>query len=201
MSKTRSDSFVTFAKDVRMRLRATHLLLAFALGLGCAVILTFPAWSLGTIRSVDDATARGATIAKLAAPEPVENAELPRLLIDTSTHSLTVTIPGKEPMVMKAQGAYALTKGSFSVARKAVDPLWQAPPTYFLRRGLKVPEEGSSARSMRGALGHQALFLSKSVAIHSGPIWNDDVGGVKLSSTDMAMLFDVVSVGAAVEVR
>jgi hypothetical protein len=184
-----------------MRLRATHLLLAFGLGLGCAVIFTFPAWSLGTIRSGEEATARGATVAKLTAPELNDTIELPHLLIDTSSHSLTVTVPGKDPVVVKAQGAYALTKGSFSIARKEVNPLWQAPPTYFMRRGLAVPEEGSSARSMRGALGPQAFFLSQAVAIHSGPVWNDDVGGVKLSSADMAMIFDVVSVGAAVEVR
>ena len=89
----------------------------------------------------------------------------------------------------------------FSVTRKETNPLWQAPPTYFLRRGLSVPGEGSPERSMRGALGGQALFLDQGRAIHSGPIWNDDVGGIKLSSQDMAMLFDAVAVGATVEVR
>jgi hypothetical protein len=54
---------------------------------------------------------------------------------------------------------------------------------------------------MRGALGAQALFLDEGRAIHSGPVWNDDVGGIKLSSQDMAMIFDVVGVGATVEVR
>jgi hypothetical protein len=184
-----------------MRVRATHLLIAFAVGLGCAVILTFPAWSLGTVRSVQDAAVRGSAVAKLTAPELVEDTAVPHLLIETTKHTLTVTVPGKAPMVMKAQGAYALAKGSFSVVRKEVEPLWQAPPTYFLRRGLQVPDEGTPARAMRGALGSQALFISKAVAIHSGPIWNDDVGGVKLSATDMAMLFDVVGIGAAVEVR
>lgn len=184
-----------------MRVRTTHLLIAFAFGLGCACILTFPAWSLGTVRSSDETTVPGSAVAKLTAPQVVDGAALPHLLIETTKHTLTVTVPGKAPIVMKAQGTYALAKGSFSVAGKEVDPLWHAPPTYFLRRGLQVPEEGAPARAMRGALGHQALFLSKVVAIHSGPIWNDDVGGVKLSAADMAMIFDAVGVGAAVEVR
>ena len=54
---------------------------------------------------------------------------------------------------------------------------------------------------MRGALGAQALFLTQNIAIHSGPIWNDDVGGVKLSSADMALLFKVIGLGTKVEVR
>jgi len=54
---------------------------------------------------------------------------------------------------------------------------------------------------MRGALGAQALFLTQDVAIHSGPLRNDDVGGIKLSSADMALLFKVVGVGTKVEVR
>jgi hypothetical protein len=54
---------------------------------------------------------------------------------------------------------------------------------------------------MRGALGAQALFLDQGRAIHAGAVWNDDVGGIKLSSEDMAMLFDAVGVGATVEVR
>jgi hypothetical protein len=53
---------------------------------------------------------------------------------------------------------------------------------------------------MRGALGKQALFLDHGRAIHSGPIWNDDVGGIKVSSQDMALLFDAVTVGATVEI-
>lgn len=184
-----------------MRLRPTHLLVCFAVGMGLAVILTFPAWSLGTVRSSGSNDLPYRSAAKLTAPELVEDATLPRLMIDTTQHTITVSVPGKTPVVMKAQGAYTLKKGTFSVATKELDPLWQAPPTYFLRRGLQVPTEGSPARAMRGALGHQALFLDSSVAIHSGPIWNDDVGGVKLSSADMGMLFDVVRVGATVTVR
>ena len=184
-----------------MGVRVTHLFIAFAVGLGFAVILTFPSWSLGTVRSGDGATLSVGVVAKLNAPKFVDDSAAPRLLIETTKHSLTVNVPGKTPVVMKAQGAYAMKKGTYSVARKEVEPLWQAPPTYFLRRGLPVPTEGSPARAMRGALGHQALFIDSTVAIHSGAIWNEDVGGVKLSSGDMAMLFDAIGVGATVEVR
>ena len=184
-----------------MRVRVTHLFIAFAVGLGCAVILTFPAWSLGTVRTGGVSVVRGGGVAKLSEPKLVDDSGLPHLVIETSKHTLSVTVAGKAPVVMNAQGAYALKKGTYSVAQKEVDPLWVAPPTYFLRRGLQVPAEGSPARAMRGALGHQALFIDRSLAIHSGPIWNDDVGGVKLAAADMAMLYDVVSVGATIEVR
>jgi hypothetical protein len=91
--------------------------------------------------------------------------------------------------------------GTFSVSRKEMNPLWEAPPTYFLRRGLAVPQQGSSERAMRGALGARAIFLDHGRAIHDGPVWNDDVGGVKIAPQDMALLFDAISVGATVEVR
>jgi lipoprotein-anchoring transpeptidase ErfK/SrfK len=123
------------------------------------------------------------------------------VIIDKSKHSLTLLRNGETPVVLRAQGAYAMKPGVFEVSRKEENPLWQAPPTYFLRRGLAVPPEGSSQRAMRGALGAQALFLTQEVAIHSGPLWNDDIGGIKLSNADMALLFKVVGVGTKVEVR
>ena len=140
--------------------------------------------------------------ARMRAPSEMPSTDLaPRLIIETTKHTLTLSRPGEAPITMKAQGAYALKKGTYSVALKQADPLWYAPPTYFLRRGMKVPPDGSKARFMRGALGHQALFFDKQVAIHSGPVWNDEIGGVKLSSEDMAQLFETVALGTQVEVK
>jgi len=140
--------------------------------------------------------------ARMRAPiEPPSNDLVPKLTIDTTKHTITLTTPGESPVTMKAQGAYSLKKGSYSVALKQTDPLWYAPPTYFLRRGLKVPADGSKARFMGGALGHQALFFDKQLAIHSGPVWNDEIGGVKLSRDDMNKVFETVSVGTKIEVR
>jgi hypothetical protein len=140
--------------------------------------------------------------ARMRAPAELPSMErTPRLVIETTQHTLTLSRPGEDPVTMKAQGAYALKKGTYSVALKQADPLWYAPPTYFLRRGMKVPADGSKARFMRGALGHHALFFDKQVAIHSGPVWNDEIGGVKLSPEDMAKLFETVGVGTQIEVR
>lgn len=140
--------------------------------------------------------------ARMRAPSELPSTDLaPRLIIETTKHTLTLSRPGETPITMKAQGAYALKKGTYSVALKQADPLWYAPPTYFLRRGMKVPADGSKARFMRGALGHQALFFDKQVAIHSGPVWNDEIGGVKLSSDDMTKLFETVGIGTQIDVR
>ena len=171
-----------------MTLRPARLLFAFAVGLGCSVVFTFPSWSSGTVRGSEP-------------EEGLSQHGIPRLIIESRKHSLTVSVPGKTAVTIKAQGAYALKAGSRTVVAKEVDPVWKAPRTYFLRRGLAVPDKSSSAGSLRGALGHQALVLSGDVALHSGPIWNDDIGGVRVSPQDMALLFDMVPVGAVVEVR
>lgn len=181
-----------------MRKNTTRILFALAVGLGISIVFSFPAGSSGAVRLGGAPSRSSSDVGRINQPD-LDAATL--LVIDTSKHSLTVHRPGHSPLVLKAQGAYAMKHGSFSVTRKETNPLWQAPPTYFLRRGLSVPEEGSPERSMRGALGGRALFLDQGRAIHSGPVWNDDVGGIKLSSQDMAMLFDVVTVGATVEVR
>jgi hypothetical protein len=184
-----------------MIVRSTRLLLAFAVGVGCSVVFTFPSWSSGTVRVQSERQLLGASVAKLSDSAEPREESVPKLVIETKRHTLTVSIPGKEPIQMKAQGAYTLTSGSRTVVQKERDPVWQAPPTYFLRRGLPVPGHDSSSRFLKGALGHQALILEGSIALHSGPIWSEDVGGVRVSAQDMALLFDVVPVGARVEVR
>lgn len=140
--------------------------------------------------------------ARMRSPSEIPAPEsAPQIVIETTKHTLTLSLPGENPVTVKAQGAYALKKGTYTVALKQMDPLWYAPPTYFLRRGMKVPPEGSKARYMRGALGHQALFFDKQAAIHSGPIWNDEIGGVKLSQQDMNRLFETVTIGTQIQVK
>lgn len=184
-----------------MKLRPARLLFAFVAGLSCTVILAFPAWSSGTILTSKDLQNRGDSFAKMkASPEVVEGVAQPRLVIKKSDHTLTVQTPGKAPVTVKVQGAYLLPIGARSVIGKELNPVWKAPPTYFLRRGLPVPADDSPARLKTGALGSQALMLEGAVAIHSGAVWSDDVGGVKVSAQDMALLFDAISIGATVEV-
>jgi hypothetical protein len=180
-----------------MRINTTHLLFAFAVGIGLSIILSFPAGSSGAVRRETDRSRTSTSVGRIHNPELGVPS---RLTIDTTKHSLTIHREGHSPIVLKAQGAYAMKHGTFSIARKEANPLWQAPPAYFLRRGLAVPPEGSPERAMRGALGPQAIFLDEGRAIHSGAVWNDDVGGLKVSSRDMELLYDVVTVGATVEV-
>lgn len=181
-----------------MRISTTHILLAFGFGLGLSIVLSFPAGSSGAVRSDREGSVPRSIVARFNEPDIGGSSHL---IIDKSKHSLTLLRDGQTPVVIRAQGAYSMKPGVFEVSRKEENPLWQAPPTYFLRRGLAVPAEGSSERAMRGALGAQALFLTQNIAIHSGPIWNDDVGGIKLSRADMELLFKVVGVGTKVEVR
>lgn len=183
-----------------MAIRTSRLLMAFAFGLGCSAIFTFPAWSSGTVRANEYAPRVGGTIAKLNAPSEVEQNALPKIVIETTRHTVTVVVPGKTPILMKAQGAYTLKVGSRMVVGKELDPVWKAPPTYFLRRGLEVPSNESPERFLRGALGKKAIVLDGAVALHSGPMWNDDVGGVRISAQDMALLFEMVPVGARVDI-
>ncbi len=181
-----------------MRLKTTHLLFAFAFGVGLSIIFSFPAGSSGSVR-IDGGGNKGrSAVGRILNPEVGGSS---RVVIDTAKHSLTIHREGDSPLILKAQGAYAMKHGTFAIVRKEEDPLWQAPPSYFLRRGLPVPAEGSPAREMRGALGTHAFFLDHERAIHSGAVWNDDVGGIKLSRQDMSLLFDAVAVGTVVEVR
>lgn len=162
-------------------------LAVIALGMGALVVFMFPAGSLGSMRP-DNHT-------------PTGDEALPHLVLESAKHTLTLTVPGQAPVKMNAQGAYALAKGTFTIQQKVNDPMWKAPPTYFLRRGLQLPEDGSSAYMVKGALGRQALFMDERVAIHNSLVWSDEVGGVRVNNEDMARLFESVKVGATIEVR
>jgi hypothetical protein len=140
-------------------------------------------------------------MARMRPPEQEQPISPPHLVVHGASHSLTLSLPGSAPVTVKAQGTYALKPGSYKVALKQTEPLWYAPPTYYLRRGIQVPADGSKARYMRGALGSKAIFLDREIPIHSGPVWTEEIGGLRLSEEDMARIFDAVAVGGRVEVR
>ena len=140
-------------------------------------------------------------MARMRPPEPEQSNIPPHLIVHGASHSLTLSLPGSAPITIKAQGTYAMKPGSYAVALKQHDPLWYAPPTYFLRRGIQVPADGTKARFMRGALGNKAIFLDREIPIHSGPMWTEEIGGLRVSTDDMARIFDAVTVGGRVEVQ
>lgn len=66
---------------------------------------------------------------------------------------------------------------------------------------MTVPEEGSRERFKRAALGPKTIFLNDHTPIHSGPVWMQEIGGIRLSPAEMRQVFSTVTVGTRVEVR
>jgi lipoprotein-anchoring transpeptidase ErfK/SrfK len=87
------------------------------------------------------------------------------------------------------------------VTLKEENPLWYAPREYFLKRSMAVPEEGSRERFKRAALGSKTIFLNNHTPIHSGPVWMQEIGGIRLSTAEMQQVFSTITVGTRVEVR
>jgi len=45
------------------------------------------------------------------------------------------------------------------------------------------------------------LYINQDTPIHSGVVWSEEVGGLRLGSDEMARLYDDLGVGAPIEVR
>jgi len=123
------------------------------------------------------------------------------IVISRKDKTLTAVSPGSSPLVFKSEGAQNLPEGTFSVTLKEENPLWYAPPDYFQKRSLPIPEEGSRERFKRAALGSKTIFLSNHTPIHSGPVWMEEIGGVRLGAAEMQQLFSMITVGTRVEIR
>jgi lipoprotein-anchoring transpeptidase ErfK/SrfK len=127
--------------------------------------------------------------------------EVARIVVSRNDRTITALRPGIPPIIVKAEGAQRLPTGSFSVTIKEENPLWYAPAEYFSKRSLQIPQEGSRARFMRAALGNRALYLNNQAPIHSGPVWLDEIGGIRVKQPDMEQLYSMIAVGTRVEVR
>lgn len=102
---------------------------------------------------------------------------------------------------VRAEGINGINKGRYQVLHKQSDPAWHATDSYFTRRGLEVPPEGSPRRFLRGALGSHVIFLDKNTPLHSAPHYSEDVGGVRVEPTALESLFGELEVGSVIEVR
>jgi hypothetical protein len=136
-----------------------------------------------------------------AALPTTATSEIAQIIISRQDRTITAMQPGSAPMVFKTEGAQLLPMGSFSVTLKEDKPLWYAPNEYFTKRSLEVPDQGSRSRFMRAALGHRALYLNDQTPIHSGPVWLQEIGGVRVKQREMDQLYSMVNVGTRVEVR
>ncbi len=121
--------------------------------------------------------------------------------IDTSKKSLELMKGDQVVAHLSGLGVESLKPGLFKVKHKQRNPLWYAPDSYFTARSLPTPMEGDKARFRRGALGDFVIFLDQDTPIHSGPIWLDSIGGVKMDEAELSKLYYSLEVGAAVEVK
>lgn len=130
---------------------------------------------------------------------PVSTVE--SVIISRVDETITTFNSDGKPVVFRAEGTADLKPGAFTITAKEEHPLWYAPTSYFEKRLMPVPQEGSRDRFRRAALGNKALFLNNSTPIHSGPIWMEEIGGLRVKRSDMPTLFAMLDIGTRVEVR
>lgn len=123
------------------------------------------------------------------------------LAINKASRSVSVMDGDQVLLSSNAEGLDALKPGTYEVIHKQRDPLWYAPDTYFSSRLLTMPPQGDRERYRKGALGDFVLYLDPELPIHSSPLWSDEVGGVRLNTTEIARLYYSVDIGSVVEIR
>lgn len=99
------------------------------------------------------------------------------------------------------EGIDYMPNGVFQVLHKQRNALWYAPDEYFTKRKMDIPPPGDRARFRRGALGSFVLFIDKNTRIHSGPLWSNEIGGIKLSDQDLSRIYYQLDLGSVVEVK
>jgi hypothetical protein len=138
---------------------------------------------------------------RLPQTESIPVAAVESVIISRVDETITTLNSDGKPIVFRAEGTARLKPGAFTITAKEEHPLWYAPSTYFEKRLIQVPKEGSRDRFRRAALGNKALFLNNSTPIHSGPIWMEEIGGLRITRADMPSLFAMLDIGTRVEVR
>lgn len=120
--------------------------------------------------------------------------------IDSSTKTVSLMNGDAVARTFSAQVG-ELPKGEFQLLHKQRAPLWYAPDSYFAARRLNVPAQGDRSRFRRGALGEYALFINKDTPIHSGPVWLDEIGGIRISDAEMMQLYPIFEIGDRVVIK
>lgn len=100
-----------------------------------------------------------------------------------------------------AEGQVSIDVGEYYLQRKQKQPLWYASDEYFQKRQLSTPTAGDRLRYRKGALGKYALYPTTTFPIHCGPVWSDDVGGLRISSNDLSSIYYMLPVGAPIVVK
>jgi hypothetical protein len=123
------------------------------------------------------------------------------LSIDTSKRSLALMDGDKTLFSATGQGIERVRPGNYQLLHKQTRPVWYAPDSYFIERKLPVPSQADAVRFRRGALGDFAIFFNKDTPIHNAPVWSDDVGGIRMSDTDITRLYYTLDIGSEIEVH
>ena len=102
---------------------------------------------------------------------------------------------------MQGEGNVAMNSGDYFLVNKQKKPNWYAPDQYFTKRELQVPESNDPVRYRKGALGKYALFPAPTFPIHCSQVWSEEVGGLRVSATDLQSVYYMLPVGAPVVIR
>ena len=121
------------------------------------------------------------------------------LEINTKEHTASLMQGSLATEIFQLTRSVVATPGQYYVKAKELNPLWQAPESYFSKRGLSIPEENSRLRS--GAFGDKAIFTTSNLVIHNAPFWNQEVGGLRLSNKKLSKVFSSLPLGSPIVVR
>lgn len=131
--------------------------------------------------------------------QPADNEMWMELERETSTIRV---YKGKEKLKeVKGEGKISLAPGEYPLQHKQKNPLWYAPDEYFEKRQLKIPPRGDHFRYRRGALGSHAIYPTMDFIIHSGPFMSEEIGGLKISDSDLTSIFSLINVGFPIVVK
>ena len=130
---------------------------------------------------------------------PAEN----ELWVEVNRNAKTITIyrGNQVQQSVQGEGSVDATPGQYALQHKQHNPLWYAPDSYFQKRNLEIPPAGHRLRYRRGALGEFALYPTTTFPIHSAPVYDEDVGGLRISRADLATLFQTLPLGATIVVK
>lgn len=123
--------------------------------------------------------------------------------VEVQRDAQIVNIHQGEKIIRSApvSGAHELEVGTYAIQGMKSNPIWYAPDTYFQKRGFEVPDTKDFSRLRKGALGQHALFLSPGFAIHSGRVFDAEVGGIRMNPEALREVYSVLTVGATVVVK
>jgi len=123
------------------------------------------------------------------------------VLINLESKTIRVNRGSENLVESEMVSSEGLVRGDFVVTLKQTSPVWYAPEDYFLMRGQEAPEDGSSERYRKGALGSHAIFLSDGVIIHSSPIPDPLINGLQIPGDKIASIYSILEPGMRVTVQ